>query len=64
VLTVAINTASLLQIPPVSALPSEAVAVMQDREFNLLLIRGDHSLNEVKTQKALGASHRTTRDRG
>jgi prolyl-tRNA synthetase len=27
---------------------------MQDAEFNLLLIRGDHNLNEIKTQKALG----------
>jgi prolyl-tRNA synthetase len=27
---------------------------MQDKTFCLLLIRGDHSLNEVKTQKALG----------
>ncbi|MEO8145175.1 MAG: proline--tRNA ligase [Betaproteobacteria bacterium] len=33
----------------------KAVAVMQDAEFNLLLIRGDHNLNEIKTQKALGA---------
>jgi prolyl-tRNA synthetase len=32
----------------------KAVAVVQDKEFVLLLIRGDHSLNEIKTQKALG----------
>ena len=32
----------------------KAVAVMQDKTFVLLLIRGDHSLNEVKTQKFLG----------
>jgi prolyl-tRNA synthetase len=33
----------------------KAVAVMHDDEFHLLLIRGDHELNEVKTQKVLGA---------
>jgi prolyl-tRNA synthetase len=33
----------------------KAVAVMHDEEFHLLLIRGDHSLNEIKTQKAIGA---------
>jgi prolyl-tRNA synthetase len=32
----------------------KAVAVMHDDEFHLLLIRGDHDLNEVKTQKAIG----------
>ncbi|HEY8068986.1 MAG TPA: proline--tRNA ligase [Burkholderiales bacterium] len=32
----------------------KAVAVMQDKAFNLLLIRGDHSLNEIKAQKVLG----------
>jgi len=33
----------------------KAVAVMHDDEFHLLLVRGDHDLNEVKTQKAIGA---------
>jgi prolyl-tRNA synthetase len=33
----------------------KAVAVMHDDDFHLLLIRGDHDLNEVKTQKAIGA---------
>jgi len=33
----------------------KAVAVMHDDVFHLLLIRGDHTLNEIKTQKALGA---------
>jgi prolyl-tRNA synthetase len=30
------------------------VAVMHDDDFHLLLVRGDHNLNEVKTQKAIG----------
>ena len=29
----------------------KAIAVMHDDEFNLLLLRGDHSLNEVKASK-------------
>jgi prolyl-tRNA synthetase len=33
----------------------KAVAVMHDDELHLLLIRGDHDLNEVKTQKLIGA---------
>jgi len=33
----------------------KSVAVMHDGEFHLLLVRGDHSLNEVKTQKTIGA---------
>src|SRR5260221_12951285 len=33
----------------------KAVAVMHDDTFILLLIRGDHSLNEIKAQKTLGA---------
>jgi hypothetical protein len=28
---------------------------MQDKKFVLLLIRGDHSLNEIKAQKLLGS---------
>ncbi len=32
----------------------KAVAVMHDTEFVLLLIRGDHTLNEIKTQKLPG----------
>src|SRR5207248_325642 len=30
-------------------------AVMHDDAFHLLLIRGDHDLNEIKTQKVIGA---------
>src|SRR5688572_3523974 len=33
----------------------KAVAVMHEGELHLLLLRGDHSLNEVKTQKRIGA---------
>ncbi|HEX2197649.1 MAG TPA: proline--tRNA ligase [Burkholderiales bacterium] len=33
----------------------KAVAVMRDGAFHLLLIRGDHDLNEIKAQKAIGA---------
>ncbi|MBI2316415.1 MAG: proline--tRNA ligase [Betaproteobacteria bacterium] len=32
----------------------KAIAVMHDDEFTLLLLRGDHALNEVKTQKLPG----------
>jgi len=32
----------------------KSVAVMQDDHFHLLLVRGDHSLNEIKTQKLIG----------
>ena len=32
----------------------KSVAVMQNDQFYLLLVRGDHSLNEVKTQKVIG----------
>ena len=33
----------------------KAVAVMHDEAFHLLLVRGDHALNEIKTQKVIGA---------
>jgi prolyl-tRNA synthetase len=33
----------------------KAVAVMHDRDFILLLVRGDHQLNEIKAQKTIGA---------
>ncbi|MGH8691742.1 MAG: proline--tRNA ligase, partial [Burkholderiales bacterium] len=47
------DVAQLLKIP----LPKtvKAVAVMRDAAFHLLLIRGDHALNEVKAQKRIGA---------
>ncbi|MFN2644224.1 MAG: proline--tRNA ligase, partial [Burkholderiales bacterium] len=33
----------------------KAVALMHDRDFILLLVRGDHDLNEIKAQKLIGA---------
>jgi len=33
----------------------KAIAVMHDKQFMLLLVRGDHELNEIKTQKTIGA---------
>src|SRR5512134_1475437 len=33
----------------------KAVAIMHEEDFYLLLIRGDHALNEIKTQKLVGA---------
>ena len=33
----------------------KAVAVMHDEQFILLLVRGDHDLNEIKAQKVIGA---------
>ena len=33
----------------------KSVAVMHDDQFHLLLIRGDHALNEIKTAKVIGA---------
>jgi prolyl-tRNA synthetase len=33
----------------------KAVAVMHDDDFHLLLLRGDHDLNEIKAQKVIGA---------
>jgi len=32
----------------------KAIAIMHDGEFTLLLLRGDHELNEIKTQKLPG----------
>jgi prolyl-tRNA synthetase len=32
----------------------KAVALMHDGEFHLLLLRGDHDLNEIKAQKVIG----------
>jgi prolyl-tRNA synthetase len=47
------DVAALLKLP--LARTVKAIAVMQEAQFVLLLLRGDHDLNEVKTQKALGA---------
>ena len=47
------QVAELLKLPLQETV--KAVAVMHDDEFHLLLIRGDHALNEIKTQKLIGA---------
>ena len=33
----------------------KAIAVMHDKQFILVLVRGDHELNEIKTHKTIGA---------
>jgi prolyl-tRNA synthetase len=47
------DVAQLLKLPLQRTVKS--IAVMQDGTFHLLLVRGDHALNEIKTQKAIGA---------
>ena len=46
------DVAALLKLPLQRTVKS--IAVMQDATFHLLLLRGDHALNEIKTQKAIG----------
>jgi prolyl-tRNA synthetase len=46
------DVAALLKLPLERTL--KAIAVMSDGKFSLLLIRGDHSLNEVKASKLAG----------
>jgi prolyl-tRNA synthetase len=43
------DVAALLQLPLERTV--KAIAVMHDEDFIVLLLRGDHELNEVKTQK-------------
>src|SRR5436190_6292127 len=45
--------AELLRLPLSHTV--KAVAVMHDRDFFLLLLRGDHDLNEIKAQKMIGS---------
>jgi prolyl-tRNA synthetase len=47
------EVAALLGLPLARTVKS--IALMQDGHFVLLLIRGDHSLNEIKAQKVVGA---------
>jgi len=47
------EVAALLKLPLARTVKS--VAIMHDAQFILLLVRGDHQLNEIKTQKAVGA---------
>src|SRR5438132_11752743 len=44
--------AELLKLPLTRTV--KAVAVMHDEQFILLLVRGDHALNEIKAQKFIG----------
>ncbi|MCU0804037.1 MAG: proline--tRNA ligase [Burkholderiales bacterium] len=46
------DVAELLSVPLAQTV--KAIAVMHDGQFVLLLVRGDHSLNEIKTQKVPG----------
>jgi prolyl-tRNA synthetase len=46
------EVAALLKLPLEHTV--KAIAVMHDDAFNLLLLRGDHELNEVKAQKIIG----------
>jgi prolyl-tRNA synthetase len=46
------DVAALLGLPLQRTV--KAIAVMHDEAFHLLLLRGDHDLNEVKTQKVPG----------
>jgi prolyl-tRNA synthetase len=46
------DVAALLKLPLERTV--KAIAVMSDDKFTLLLVRGDHSLNEIKAQKVLG----------
>jgi prolyl-tRNA synthetase len=46
------DVAELLKVPLERTV--KAIAVMHDAAFALLLVRGDHSLNEVKTAKVSG----------
>src|SRR5688500_5438345 len=47
------DVAELLKLPLQKTV--KAVAVIHDEEFHLLLVRGDHQMNEIKTQKLIGA---------
>jgi prolyl-tRNA synthetase len=46
------DVAALLGLPLQRTV--KAIAVMHDEAFHLLLVRGDHDLNEIKTQKIPG----------
>jgi len=47
------DVAAQLELP--LARTVKAIAVMHDAQFVLLLLRGDHELNELKAQKSIGA---------
>jgi len=47
------EVAELLGLPLTRTV--KAIAAMQESSFVLMLLRGDHALNEIKAQKAIGA---------
>ncbi|HZN86157.1 MAG TPA: proline--tRNA ligase [Burkholderiales bacterium] len=47
------EVAALLKLPLERTV--KAIALVHEAQFHLLLLRGDHALNEVKAQKAIGA---------
>jgi len=47
------DVAALLKLPLQKTVKS--VALMHDDQFHLLLVRGDHALNEIKAAKVVGA---------
>jgi prolyl-tRNA synthetase len=51
--TTCAEVAALLKLPLERTV--KAIALVHDAQFHLLLLRGDHALNEVKAQKAIGA---------
>ena len=51
--TTCAEVAALLGLPLERTV--KAIALVHDAQFFLLLLRGDHALNEVKAQKAIGA---------
>jgi prolyl-tRNA synthetase len=51
--TTCAEVAALLKLPLERTV--KAIALVHDEQFFLLLVRGDHALNEVKAQKAIGA---------
>jgi prolyl-tRNA synthetase len=51
--TTCADVAALLELPLGRTV--KAIAAMHDARFVLLLLRGDHDLNELKAQKAIGA---------
>jgi prolyl-tRNA synthetase len=58
------DLARLLELPLAATLKSYAVVVDEENgagRFVLLLLRGDHSVNEIKLAKALGARSRPAR---
>ncbi|MDP8968748.1 MAG: proline--tRNA ligase [Actinomycetota bacterium] len=54
--------ARLLEVPRGALLKSLPVVIADDRGFVVVVVRGDHRLNEIKLTNALGAPWRTARE--